>query len=79
MIKSFKPKSMPILFSVFGVAVCVVSTRIETKYSFVGVLEIVHCLIIPEKVLCRIISIGFLNFGILNLLFSILTDCGIVN
>jgi hypothetical protein len=50
----------------------------ETKYSFVGVFDIVHCLIIPVKLRLKIKSIGSLNFGIFNFPFSNLTNCGIL-
>jgi hypothetical protein len=76
--KSLRPKSIPIDLPVLGNFVCLVSTNIETKYSFVGVFDMVHCFIIPENNLCRIISIGSLNFGIFNFPSSSLTDCGTV-
>jgi hypothetical protein len=50
----------------------------ETKYSFVGVFDIVQDLIFPEKLLDKIKSIGLLNLGIINFPLTSLADCGTV-
>ena len=67
------PKSIPTevfsLMVAFGLLVSPVSQRIETKYLPVGVLLIVACLISPLIGRCRIMSIPFLNFGIINFHF----------
>ena len=77
--KSLIPKSTPIDFPVLGNLLCSVSTKMETKYSFVGVFDIVACLIIPTKLLLKIKSIGYLNFGIFSFPSSSLTNCGTQN
>src|ERR1035437_4276872 len=83
--KDLIPKSIPtVVFSLIaffdGIGVFV-SQSMDAKYLPVGVLLIVACLIVPFISRCKIMSIPFLNFGILNLpsnnstLAGTLKDC----